>query len=171
MLIPCTRLQASFPDAGIRLELGAPEPMVWDEHGGTFVLKVGALEVAELTAPTAETVCRLEISLTPGAALISALEEFISLHRLALAPSSAPDLAEGALLAACHLPGKNLFVFAEEPTLTAIRRGETVELAVSGIFKARRVPCQETDLVIHLAKPAMTRLVGFVLSLARAGNP
>ena len=43
-----------------------------------------------------------------------------------------------------------------------------MELAIAGSFKARRVPCQETDLVIHLTRAAMARLVAFVLSLARA---
>jgi hypothetical protein len=167
MLIPCTRFQASFADPAVKLELKAPTPIMWDEHGGTFVLKVGDLEVAELTAPPAESACRLEFSLIPGADLVSALEEFAGLHQLPLAPSSAPDLEERALLAACHLPGRNLFVFAEEPTLTAVRRAETVELTVLGDFKARRIPCQATDLVIHLTKSAMTKLVAFVLSQAR----
>jgi hypothetical protein len=167
MLIPCTRFQASFADPMIRLELQAPASMIWDEHGGTFVLKVGDLNVAELTAPPAESGCRLEISLTPGAPLISALEEFAGLHQLPLAPPPTPDLEEPVLLAACHLPGRNLFIFTEEPALTATKRGESVELAVTGRFKSRRVPCQATDLVIHLSKAAMTRLVAFVLSQAR----
>jgi hypothetical protein len=167
MLIPCTRLQASFADPGISLEITAPAPMVWDEHGGTFVLKVGGLEVAELLAPAEASSCRLEISLSPGAALISALEEFASLHQLSSAPPSAPDLEEAALLAACHLPGKNLFIFAEEPILIATQQGDIVELSVEGRFKVRRVPCQETDLVIHLTKAAMGRLVAFMLNLAR----
>ena len=38
---------------------------------------------------------------------------------------------------------------------------------MTGLFKARRVPCRETDLVIHLTKAAMARLVASVLSLAR----
>ena len=168
MLIPCTRFQASFADPMIRLELQVPAPIMWAEHGGTFVLKVGDLEVAELTAPPAESGCRLEISLTPGAALVSALEEFAGLYQLPLAPPAAPDLEAGALLAACHLPAQNLFVFAEAPTLTAIRHGEIVELAISGVFQARRVPCQATDLVIHLTKAAMTQLVAFVLCQAQA---
>ena len=169
MLILCNRFQASFADPGIRLELGGPASMVWDEHGGTFVLKLGDLKVTDLMTPIEESGCRLEISLTPGPALISALEEFAGLHQFPLAPPAAPELEEVALLAACHLPGKNLFVFAEEPTLTAVKLGESVELAVLGHFKAQRVPCQAIDLVIHLTKPAMTRLVAFVLSQARAG--
>jgi hypothetical protein len=42
-----------------------------------------------------------------------------------------------------------------------------VELTVAGTFKTRRLPCQATDLVIHLSKAAMARLVALVLSLAR----
>ncbi len=76
---------------------------------------------------------------------------------------------EEAILAACHLPGQNLFIFAEEPRLAVKKRGESVELAVTGSFKARRVPCKETDLVIHLTRAAMARLVALVLSLARTG--
>jgi hypothetical protein len=171
MLIPCTRLQAGFVDPGIKLELKTPSPMLWDEHGGTFVIKVSGLEVSELVAPAGETSCRLEIALSPGTALVSALEEFAGLHQLPPAPPSAPVLEEAALLAACHLPGRNLFVFAEEPTLIATRRGDIVELSVEGPFKVRRVPCQETDLVIHLTKAAMSRLVAYVLNQARSGNP
>jgi hypothetical protein len=169
MLIPCTRFQASFADPGIRLELKVPAPIIWDEHGGTFVIRVGDLEVAELTAPPSESGCRLEICLTPGADPVNALEEFAGLHQLPLASPSPQDLEEPALLAACHLPGRNLFIFAEEPILKATRRGETVELAVLGNFKARRVPCQTADLVIHLSKAAMARLVAFVLNQAQGG--
>jgi hypothetical protein len=53
MLIPCTRFQASFADPMLKLELKAPAPMIWDEHGGTFVLKVANLTVADLPAPPA----------------------------------------------------------------------------------------------------------------------
>jgi hypothetical protein len=170
MLIPCTRLQASFAEAGIRLELPAPAPMVWDEHGGTFVLKLSDLEAVELAAPTPASGCRLEISLTPGTSIIATLKEFASLHQLPLTPISTPDLAETVLLAACHLPGRSLFIFAEEPTLTAARRGDMLELAVDGHFKARRVPCQAFDLIIHLTKAAMSRLVAFMLSQTQAGR-
>jgi hypothetical protein len=170
MLIPCNRFQASFADPGIRLELKTPAPIMWDEHGGTFVLKVSDPEVVAMANPPADSGCRLDISLTPGADLIRALEEFAGLHQLPLAPPTAPDLEEDALLAACHLPGQNLFVFAEEPTLTAVRRGEAVELAILGNFKTRRVPCQTTDMVIHLTKAAMAKLVAFMLCQARTGR-
>ncbi len=168
MLIPCSRAQAVIADPGIRLDRHTPAFMVWDEHGGTFVLRVGELAATEVPAGESETGIILEIPLSLGEELIHGLEEFATQQQLPLAPPSGPELLEEAVLAACHLPAQNLFVFAEEPRLTVKRRGEAVELAVTGSFKARRVPCQETDLVIHLTRAAMARLVAFVLSLARA---
>ena len=168
MLIPCSRAQAVIADPGIRLERRAPGLMVWDEHGGTFVLRVEELAATEVPAGESETGIILEIPLSLGEGLIRDLEDFAAQQQLPLAPPSGPELLEEAVLAACHLPAQNLFVFAEEPRLTVKRRGEAVELAVAGSFKARRVPCQETDLVIHLTRAAMARLVALVLSLARA---
>ena len=170
MLIPCSRAQVVVGDPGIRLERSTPGFMVWDEHGGTFVLRVEELAVTEAAAGESETGIIVEIPLSSPEGLIRSLEEFAAQQQLPLAPPpSGPELLEEAVLAACHLPGQNLFIFAEEPRLTVKKRGETVELAVTGSFKARRVPCRETDLVIHLTRAAMARLVALVLSLARAG--
>ena len=167
MLIPCSRAQARFADPGFRLERRGPAPMVWDKHGGMFILRVDDLEVAETSHPEPESGLRLEIPLTAGH-VISPLEEFAARHQLPLAVPSEPELAEAAVLAASHLPGPNLFIYAEEPDLVAKRRGDTLEIAVAGAFKARRVPCREADLVIHLTRAAMARLIALVLSLARA---
>jgi hypothetical protein len=167
MLIPCSRVQAVVANPGIRLERLTPGFMVWDEHGGTFVLRVDELAATEVAAGESETGISLEIPLSPREGLISSLEEFAAQQQLPVAPPSGPELLEDAVLAACHLPGQKLFVFAEAPRLMVKRRGEAVELTVTGSFKARRVPCQATDLVIHLTKAAMTRLVAMVLSLAR----
>jgi hypothetical protein len=170
MLIPCSRAQAVAADSGIRLDRRAPGFMVWDEHGGTFVLRVEELAVTEVDAGESETGIILEIPLSFPEELIRNLEEFAAQQQLPLAPpASGPELLEEAVLAACHLPGNNLFIFAEEPRLAVKKRGEIVELAVTGSFKARRVPCRETDLIIHLTRAAMARLVALVLSLARAG--
>ncbi|MGB8991291.1 MAG: hypothetical protein WCD80_04475 [Desulfobaccales bacterium] len=169
MLIPCLKAEARFADPGLRLGRATPAPMVWDEHGGTFVLRVEDLEVAEVSPPEPESRLSLTISLTPPEQLSRALEEFAARHQLPLPPPSAPELAETAILAACHLPGRNLFIFAEAPGLVVRTHGATLEVAVSGDFKARRVPCQATDLVIHLDKAVMARLVAFVLSQARDG--
>ena len=169
MLIPCSRVQALIAEPGIRLDRHTPGSMLWDEHGGTFVLRIEELAATEVPAGESETGIILEIPLSLREELIRSLEEFAALQQLPLTPPSGPELLEEPILAACHLPAQNLFVFAEEPRLTAKRRGEAVELAVTGSFKARRVPCQETDLVIHLTRAAMARLVALVLSLARGG--
>ena len=168
MLIPCSRAQAVVADSGIRLVRHTPGFMVWDEHGGTFVLRVDELAATEVAAGESESAIILEIPLSAREELIRSLEEFAAQQQLPLAPPSSPELVVEVVLAACHLPGQNLFVFAEEPRLLGKRRGEAVELALTGDFKARRVPCWETDLVIHLTRVAMARLVAFVLSQARA---
>jgi hypothetical protein len=168
MQIPCSRAQAVVADPGIRLARHAPGFMVWDEHGGTFVLRVDELAATEV-AGELESAIILEIPLSLPEELIRSLEEFAAQQQLPLAPPSGPELLEEAVLAACHLPGQNLFVFAEAPRLAVKRRGEAVELAVEGPFKTRRVPCREADLVIHLTRDAMARLVALVLSLARGG--
>ena len=169
MLIPCLRAQAVVADPAIRLARHTPGFMVWDEHGGTFVLRVEELAATEYAAEP-ESGLILEIPLSSPEELIRSLEEFAAQQQLPLAPpGSSSELLEEAILAACHLPGRNLFVFAEEPRLLVKRRGEAVELALEGLFKARRLPCQATDLVIHLTRAAMARLVAQVLSLARGG--
>ena len=169
MLIPCSRIQAIFAVQGVRLDRRTPASMVWDEHGGTFVLRVDELAATEVVAGEPETGIILEIPLSLPDGLIRSLEEFAAQQQLSLAPPSGPELEEELVLAACHLPGQSLFVFAEEPRLLVKRRGEAVELTLTGAFKARRLPCQETDLVIHLTRAAMARLVALVLSLARGG--
>ena len=55
MLIPCSRAQAMFADPGIRLARHTPGFMVWDEHGGTFVLRVDELAATEVAAGEPET--------------------------------------------------------------------------------------------------------------------
>ena len=45
MLFHCPTVQANFPAAKLRLVNRAPARLVWDEHGGTFVLRVEGLEV------------------------------------------------------------------------------------------------------------------------------
>jgi len=170
MLIPCSRAQVVVAEPGIRLDRHTPGFMVWDEHGGMFVLRVDELAATEVPASPSETGIILEIPLSRREELIRSLEEFAAQQQLPLSSPTGPELLEEAVLAACHLPEQNLFVFAEEPRLVVKRRGESVEIAIEGLFKARRVPCRETDLVIHLTKAAMARLVASVLSLARGGG-
>ena len=168
MQIPCSRIQAIFAVQGVRLDRCTPASMVWDEHGGTFVLRVEELAATE-AAGESESAIILEIPLSLPEGLIRSLEEFAAQQQLPLAPPSGPELEEDVVLAACHLPVQKLFVFAEEPHLVVKRCGEAVEITLTGAFKARRVPCQATDLVIHLTRASMARLVSLVLSLARSG--
>lgn len=169
MQIPCSRAQVVVADPGIRLARHTPGFMVWDEHGGTFVLRVEELAATE-AAGESESAISLEIPLSLPEGLIRSLEEFAAQQELPLAPPSGPELEEDVVLAACHLPVQKLFVFAEEPRLLVKRCGEAVEITLTGAFKSRRVPCQATDLVIHLTRASMARLVALVLSLARGGE-
>jgi hypothetical protein len=169
MQIPCSRAQVVVADPGIRLARHTPGFMVWDEHGGTFVLRVEELAATE-AAGESESAIILEIPLSLPEGLIRSLEEFAAQQQLPLAPPSGPELEEDVVLAACHLPVQKLFVFAEEPRLLVKRCGEAVEITLTGAFKSRRVPCQATDLVIHLTRASMARLVALVLSLARGGE-
>ena len=169
MQIPCSRAQACLPT----LESGWPATprALWSGTNTGGPSSSGWRNSRPRKSPPAspETGIILEIPLSLREELIRSLEEFAAQQQLPLAPPSGPELVEDVVLAACHLPVQNLFVFAEEPRLVVKRRGEAVELALTGAFKARRVPCQETDLVIHLTRAAMARLVALVLSLARGG--
>lgn len=160
----CRRVQGNFPAEKLHLENQGPARLIWDEHGGTFVLRVEGLEVLE--PADGETGIFLEVALPEPGSLAQQIESFAGRHnlRLGLKPAVA-DLAETPILAACHIPGKNLFIFCEEPRLTfRLLDATTMELQVTGVFKSRRVPCQETDVVIHLDLAAICRLLGGLLA-------
>jgi hypothetical protein len=160
-------MEANFPGEGLRLENRAQARMVWDEHGGTFVLRVEGLEVPEAAPPQGEPGIRLEFSLPEPESLAREVETFGGRHSLRPAPESAgPELAETPILVACHIPGRNLFIFCEESRLTVrLIAAQTMELLVTGVFKARQVRCTEPDLVIHLTTASMARLLGGLLGL------
>ena len=46
MWLPCSRALAIFTPEGIALGGAFPAQMQWDEHGGTFVLRLEGLEVS-----------------------------------------------------------------------------------------------------------------------------
>ena len=172
MLFSCPRAQANFPSEKLRLANRAPARLVWDEHGGTFVLRVEGLEVLEAPELQGEAGIRLEVALPEPAALAGQIESFAGQHSLHLGPGPLrAEFSETPVLAAGHIPGKNLFIFCEEPRLM-VRRRETqvMELWVTGAFKSRRVPCQETDVVIYLEAAAMGRLLAGLLAWTREGN-
>ena len=172
MLFSCPRAQANFPTEKLRLANQAPARLVWDEHGGTFVLRVEGLEVLEAQELQGEAGIRLEVALPAPAALAGQLESFAGQHSLHLGPGPLRvEFSETPFLAAGHIPGKNVFIYCEEPRLTVRRReAQVMELWVTGAFKSRRVPCQEADVVIHLEVAAMARLLAGLLAWTRGGN-
>ncbi len=172
MVLACTRLEANFPAEKLRLVNRAAARLLWDEHGGTFVLRVNDLQMQEAPELQGESCLRLEAALPEAAVLARHIEKFAGDHALRLGPAKGPDLLEKPLLVACHLPDQGLFIFCEEPQLTVRRSGESsLEILVTGNFKARRVSCRETDLVIHLDMAAMARLLAGMLAWTRAAAP
>jgi len=170
LIFSCPRAEAVFPGAGVRLSAEVPAVLLLDEHGGTFVLRVEGLKVMEAPGPEAESGVRLEVALPPAPALIAGIESFAARHRLPLAPGSpAPEMALRPTLAACHVPGQNLFVYSEDSQLEVRPKdGPPLKITVTGTFKTRPVPCREADVVVHLSRSEMARLLSYLLSLVRA---
>lgn len=170
MIFPCPRVKANFPVEDLCLASAAAR-LVWDEHGGTFVLRVEGLELLEPAEPRGETEIWLEVALPEPAILSRSLAGFAGEHGLRLgAEAAGAELAETPLLAACHVPGKKLFIFCEAPNLSLwLNEGKNLEMRVTGVFKARRVPSQEADIIIHLSLASMTRLLSGLLAMSGAG--
>ena len=170
MIFPCPRVKANFPTEDLCLASAAAR-LVWDEHGGTFVLRVEGLELLEPAEPRGETEIWLEVALPEPVSLSRSLAGFAGEHGLRLAtPDASPELSEPPILAACHVPGKNLFIFCEAPHLCLrLNEAKNLEIRVSGAFKSRRVPCQEADIIIHLSLASMTRLLAGLLAMSGAG--
>jgi len=168
MLLPCSRALAIFAPEGIALGGALPARMQWDEHGGTFVLRLEGLEVSAVAETPAASGIWLEVALPLPESVLSAMREFAGAHRLPLTPLSPPpaELTETPMLAAAHVPGPSLFIYCEDPQLRVRAQGpQSLEIAVTGAFKARRLPCQEPDVVVHLTAAAMARLLSYVLAL------
>ncbi len=56
MRFNCPRVSANFPAEKLRLVNRDQTRMLWDEHGGTFVLRVEDLEVVEAPEPASTEV-------------------------------------------------------------------------------------------------------------------
>ena len=172
MYLTCTVAQASLPAAEVKLYNEKPLSMLWDcHHGDTFVLKVEGLAAAPLSGEAAAEPMKLEVSLTPPDELVNKMEQFAAQQKLALVPlGTLPEEVVAPLtLAACHLPEAKLFVFCESATLTARATPEgNMQLVVTGEFKSRKVPCQETDLVLHLERAQASRLLSYCFTIAHS---
>ncbi|MFZ2089031.1 MAG: hypothetical protein WAU47_10675 [Desulfobaccales bacterium] len=171
MHLTCTKTQALFPGEGVKLSSDKPLSLLWDcHHGNTFVLMVAGLNMEPWSGENAVEPATLEVSLAPFPEVLGKIEHFAAHHNLAIALlSPLPEALEEPLtLAAGHLPEAKLFVFCEQAVLTARATSEgNVRLSVAGNFKSRKLPCQETDIVLHLERPSATRLLSYCYSLVR----
>ncbi len=173
MLLSCPKVQAVFPQEDLQVEHEPPAWVRWDEHGGTFILRVVGLKAIEASGAASEASLTLEVAVNDAPALQEKIQEFAGHHQLPLSPPAGlpAELLEQPILAACHIPEKQLFVYCEASELTVgSSAGGNLELKVTGAFRSRRVPCQEGDLVIHLSSPAMARVLSFFLALASRGQ-
>ena len=171
MYLTCTKAQALFPYQEVKLFADNPLTLLWDcHHGDTFVLKVGGLAAAPLSGEAATEPILLEVGLTPPDEVVNKIEQLAAEHNLAPAiwPTLPEELAMPLTLAACHLPEIKLFVFCETASRTARATPEgNIQLVVTGEFKSRQVPCQETDLLLHLERDQSTRLLSYLFSIVR----
>ncbi len=171
MHLMCTRVQVSLPSEGFRVLASQPLPLLWDcHHGDTFVLKVGELAVEPLPEEAPSEPAILEVSLAPFSEVLGKIETFAAHHNLALSPWPAipEEVQEPLTLAACHLPQARLFVFCEHARLAARATPEgSVRLTVTGEFKSRKVPSQETDLLLHLERAGSSRLLSYCFTVVR----
>jgi hypothetical protein len=162
---------AGFPAEGIKLSAEKPLSLLWDcHHGDTFVLMLGGLATEPCSKEAPALPIILEVSLAPFGEVLGKIEQFAAHHNLPMAPLAAlPEAMEEPLtLAACHLPEAKLFVFSEKAVLTVRATPEgNVRLTVAGDFKSRKVPCQATDLVLHLERPGAARLLSYFFTLVR----
>jgi len=159
MLFQDLRVEANFPAERLHLASHNQGRLFWGEHGGTFVLRGEGLEVAESPGSAAGAGFRLEIALPEPGLLAQQIEEFAGRHELRLRREAAAEvISETPILVACHISGRQLFIYCEAPQVEMrLRGGQTLEFQISGVFEARRLPCQETDLIIHLETGAMVR--------------
>jgi hypothetical protein len=171
MHLICTSILAQFPLEGLQVFNEKNLSLLWDcHHGDTFVLQVGGLAVEPLLGKTASEPITLEISLAPADEVFNKIEHFAAHHNLALSPwpTFPEELVEPLTLAACHLPEAKLFVFCEKATLAARATPEgNMKLTITGNFKSRKVPCQETDLLLHLERGHASRLLSYCFMVVR----
>src|SRR5271157_2636860 len=92
MLFHCQRVQANFPGEKLGLVNRDQTELVWDEHGGTFVLRVEGLEVVEVPEATGEAGIRLECYLPEPASLAQRIESFAGRHSLRLEKTTAVEV-------------------------------------------------------------------------------
>jgi hypothetical protein len=172
MHFTCTVLEALFPGAPAALRGAGPLSVSLDCHDRPpFILRAAPLEVISGPGAAGSGLIRLRLRLAPEGEVQGAIRAFAGLHALPLAPPAPPGdtWEEPLLLAASHVAEGKMFVFSEEAVLRCRICGpREVECEVSGPFKARRLPCQESDVILHLEAPATARLLSWLLAVSGA---
>jgi hypothetical protein len=164
MLLPCSQARAVFAPEGLQLANTGPVALLWDEHGGTFVLKVSDLLMEDDAVEAGESGLLLTLTFNDPQALLEEITAFARQFSLPLSPPSPPpaEWVETPMLAAFHVPARSLFIYCEAPSLRVRAAGpQALELAVTGEFRGRKVPCREADVVIHLSPGASARLLNY----------
>ncbi|MEJ5329629.1 MAG: hypothetical protein WHT07_05725 [Desulfobaccales bacterium] len=169
MHLTCTFWEATFPGAPAALRGTPPLTVSLDCHDRPpYILRVAPLESTPMPAAADTDLIRFRLSLSPGREMQAALRNFAVLHSLPLTPPTTPEEVweEPLLLAASHLAEGKMFIFSEKAVLRCRQSGPVeVECEVTGPFKARRLPCQETDVILHLEAPATARLLSWLLAV------
>lgn len=171
MYLTCLKTVVHLPREGFRLFSPGALPLLLDcHHGDTFVLKVTGLEKEAYSGPWPAEVILLELNLTPFEKVLTLIETFAAHHHLALSirldPAAGLDLP--LTLAACHVPQARLFVYSEKARLSVrTAGGGDVLLAVSGDFQSRALPCQETDVVLHLERAEAGQVLSYLFRVLR----
>lgn len=169
MLFSCLYFEAIFRGAPAALRGTMPLSVSLDCHDRPpYILRAAPLTQTSMPAAEADLI-RFGLSLSPGREMQAALRNFAVLHSLPLTPLTTPEEVweEPLLLAASHLAEGKMFVFSEQALLRCRRSGPLeVECEVAGPFKVRRLPCQETDVILHLEAPATARLLSWLLAVS-----
>ncbi|MDD3579623.1 MAG: hypothetical protein PHW74_01235 [Desulfobacca sp.] len=161
MLLPCHQVKALYPAEKLLLDNDGPTTLLWDRHDGPFILRVDGLKTQTEFASDEPPGIVLDLSLPPTSVLIPDIQTCAAHHNLTLPTTAAAPLGtlQPVILAAFHVPGRNLFVFSEDSKLRLTSGpSRTVQLQIQGSFRATRLPCQKADLIIHLA-PDIAALV------------
>jgi len=86
MLLPCPKVHAVFLRENLEMGHEPPAWVRWDEHGGTFILRVVGLKLTDASPAASGEVLFLEVALTEAPALQEKIQGFAARHHLPLHP-------------------------------------------------------------------------------------
>ncbi|MFP3868476.1 MAG: hypothetical protein ACLFUU_09975 [Desulfobacteraceae bacterium] len=165
MLLPCRQVKAFYPAEQVLLQNEEPVSLLWDRHDGPFILRVDGLKLEADFDPSEPPGIAMNLDLPPESVLIPDIETCAARSDLTLPTTAAAPLGtvQPVILAAFHVPGRNLFIFSEDAELR-LNSGpsRTMQLQIHGSFRATRLPCQKADIIIHLAPETAALLLSYI---------